>query len=56
MNIVIDTCLEVEAGWLPELLHIMISVVIIEEELGSITYQEEAEIVSLKTCIKALEV
>ena len=56
VDVVVDTSLVVVACWLPELLNIGTSVVVIEEELRGVTDEEQAEIVGLETSIEGLEV
>jgi len=56
VDVVIDTCVVVEAGWLPEFLHVRVGMVIIEQEHGSVANQEEAQEVGLETRVEGLEV
>ena len=56
MDVVIETALPVEAGWLPELAARLSAVVEIKEELGSIADDEEAGGVSLSTGEVAAEI
>lgn len=56
VNVVVDTGLVVEAGWLPELLHVVARVVEVKSKLREVTDEEESQEVSLKTSIEALEV
>jgi hypothetical protein len=56
VDIVIDTSVIVKASWLPEFLHVSIGVIVIKQEHRRVANQEEAEVVSLETCVKGLEV
>jgi hypothetical protein len=56
VDVVVDTCVVVEASWLPELLHISVCVVVVQQEHRGVRDQEEAEEVSLETSIEGLEV
>ncbi len=50
VDVVVDTCLVVEAGGLPELLHVGVRVIVVEGELGEVADQEQAEEVGFETC------
>ena len=54
--VVVDTCLVVEPGWLPELLHVVSCVIVVEQVLGHETYQEETQIVGFKSSVERLEI
>ena len=56
MDVVVDTGLEVEAGWLPELLHVAALMVNVKNELGQVANKEQAQVVSLKSSVESLEV
>jgi hypothetical protein len=52
MNIIINSSLPSEASRLPEFLHIVIGMVIVQAVLGEITYEEETQPISLEACIE----
>ena len=56
VNVVIDTSLVVEASGLPELLHVAVSVVVVQEELRDVADKEEAKEVSLEASEQGLDV
>jgi hypothetical protein len=56
VNIVVNSSVILESGWLPELLLVVSFVVHIKGKLREVANQEESEEVSFKACIEALEV
>ena len=56
MDVVVNTGLEVEASWLPELLYVAALMVNVEDELGEVANQEQTEVIGLETSIESLEV
>jgi hypothetical protein len=56
VDVVIDTCVIVEACRLPEFLDESVRVIVVEEEHRRVANQEEAEVVGLETSIEGLEV
>lgn len=56
MNVVVDTSLEVEASWLPVLLHVGIDVIVVKEILRDKGNQEETQEVGLKSSVEGLDV
>ena len=56
VDVVVDTGLVIEAGWLPELLHVSVAVIVVQEVLRGQSDQEESNVVGLKTCIERLEI
>ena len=52
VDVVIDTCVIVEACRLPEFLDESVRVIVVEEEHRRVANQEEAEVISFETCIE----